>query len=258
MSDQRARIAEHGWGVAAICVLFGVPLLFADWTFLAALDFDSIWTYRATLARGLGYTAGFTFIAVAVGYPLGLMLAIAGRSASKVVRGLVVAYVEFWRNTPLLVQLFWIHFALPLMTGVNTTVLQSSAVAMVANVAAYYTEIARAGIGAVPPGQWDAARALGLSRYRVWRFVVLPQAIRVIIPPSTNLVVSILKASSILSILGVGELMRETVRLSNHTFRVVEFYTFAAALYVVVGLIVVAVSGRLEARFSRGRASHAL
>lgn len=240
------RIWNARWQIAAIVVLIAVPLLLADWHFLGALRFVDAWTYRGTLARGFGYTIGYALIAIFIGYPAGILLAIAGRARSRLVRWAVIAHVEFWRNTPLLVQLFWIHFAFPLVTGYHTNVLQSGAIAIIANVSAYYTEVARAGIDSIPSGQWDAARALGMSTPLIWRLVILPQAIRIMIPPSTNLVISILKATSVLSILGIGELMRETVRLSNHTFRVVEFYSVTALIFIIVGLVVAGLSARLE------------
>lgn len=251
----KSRLRSHQellWRAVAIAVLVGVPLAFADWNFLGNLDFGVVWKYRTTLLSGLLMTVFYTLGGVCVGYPLGVFLAILARSRLIAIRAIVVAYVEFWRNTPLLVQLFWIHFALPLITGVSLTTAQSGFVALTANIGAYYCEVARAGINAISNGQWDAARALGLRSLPTWRLVILPQAFRIVIPPSTNLILSIFKATSILSILGIGELMRETVRLSNFTFRVVEFYTITAFLYLVIGIAVAMLSRRLEQRLDGG------
>ena len=240
------------WRIVAIGVLLGVPLAFADWDFLQKLDFGAVWKYRATLLSGLATTIAYTLGGIGVGYPLGLCLAILGRSKLIAIRAIVIAYVEFWRNTPLLVQLFWIHFALPLIIGGSLTTAQSGFIALTANIGAYYCEVARAGINSISSGQWDAARALGLRGVPTWRLIIFPQALRIIIPPSTNLILSIFKATSILSILGIGELMRETVRLSNFTFRVVEFYTATAFLYLIFGLVVAILSRRLEKHLDGG------
>lgn len=253
MQARSHRSAEAVWTFVAVGVLVGVPLLFADWDFLRSLDFSAIWTYRSTLLLGLLSTAVYAIGGIVAGYPLGILLAICGRSRFAIVRGLVVGYVEIWRNTPLLVQLFWIHFALPVITGISMPVSVSGFIAFTANVSAYYSEIARAGINSIAAGQWDAARSLGLRPIMVWRLIVLPQALRIVIPPSTNLSLSIFKATSILSIIGIGELMRETTRLSNFTFRVVEFYTVTALIFVALGLAIAALSRRLERRFEGGQ-----
>jgi polar amino acid transport system permease protein len=223
-----------------------------DREFVAALDFGVVWQYRATLARGFVVTVAFTTAGVVAGFLFGLVLGLASQSRRRLVRWLVAAHVELWRNTPLLVQLIWIHFALPFATGIITSPAESAFIALTANVGAYYAEIVRAGIGSVPPGQWDAARALGLSRRMTWRKVILPQTLRIILPPSVNLVLSVFKATAILSILAVGELMRETVRISNFTYRPVELYTAAALIYVAAGLAISHFASRIERRLERG------
>jgi polar amino acid transport system permease protein len=111
------------------------------------------------------------------------------------------------------------------------------------------SEVIRAGIDAVPKGQWEASRALGLGPGIIWLRVILPQALRIILPPLANTMVSLLKGTAILSILAVAELMRATTRISTHTARPVELFTVAAIIYFLVGLATVRVFAWLERRF---------
>ena len=158
----------------------------------------------------------------------------------------VVVYVEIWRNTPLLVQLIWVHFALPLVTGLTTTALQSGLIAITLQSAAYFTEIVRAGIEAVPKGQWEASRALGLPRRTMWMSVILPQAGRIIIPPLANFAISLFKATAILTVLSINELMTVTTRISNVAFKPLELFTAAAVIYFVIGYAMSRGTLRLE------------
>jgi His/Glu/Gln/Arg/opine family amino acid ABC transporter permease subunit len=246
----RGRDWSTSVGIAIIAAAVGAGALAAvDWEYVAALDAGVVWEYRSTLLRGFAVTLAFTVAGLSLGILLGTMLAMLAQASFAPVRWLVAAYVEFWRNTPLLVQLIWIHFALPLITGVQTSVNQSGLLGVTLNTGAYYTEIVRSGIGAIPRGQWEAARALGLPRWITWGRIILPQAVRIIIPPTTNMSISVFKATAILSILNVGELMREVVRISNYTYKPVEFYSAAAVMYAVVGLLISRLAKRVERRF---------
>lgn len=220
-----------------------------DWDYLATLDFTLPWTYRQALFDGLLLTLVFFFLGGGLGFALGLAITVADRVVVRPVRWVLIVFVELFRNTPLLVQLMWIHFALPQIIGVNMSVFQSGLVAITLNVGAYMSEILRAGIDSVPRVQWDACRALGLGRYPTWRFVVLPQAIRIVLPPLANMMVSLLKGTAILSILSIAELMRATSRISTHTARPVEAFTVAAILYILVGLATVRAFAWAERRY---------
>ena len=219
-----------------------------NWEYLAALDFSILWTYRSAFLNGLGisllYTLGGTFL----GLTLGCLVSIAGQSGVPPLRWTMVAFVELFRNTPLLVQLFWIHFALPVLTGINTTIYESGLLALTLNATVYFSEIVRAGILAVPRGQREAAISLGLGLWSQWRYVVIPQAMRVVIPPLANMVVSMFKGTAVLSILSIAELMRNTTRISIHSVRPVEIYTGAALLYFLVGAALMLFFAYLEKR----------
>ncbi len=246
------------WGenalFAALAVGFAAFLVFqVNWELIGSLDFSVVWKYRLPLLKGLGTTLLLTAIAGVSGLFFGTILAILSQSPSAPVRWIVVAYVELFRNTPLLVQLIWIHFALPAFTGINTTALESGIVAITLQAGAYFTEIVRAGIEAVPKGQWEAAYALGLPDWTRWTYVILPPAIRTMIPPLVNLTISFFKASAILSILQVSELMTITNRISNVTFKPIELFTATAVIYFILGYIMSQTTLRIERVLQRGQ-----
>lgn len=221
---------------------------------MSDLDPSLIWTYRAALLQGLLITLGLTIFAVGVGGVLGVALAAASRSNSRAVRWASIVYVEFWRNTPLLVQLMWVHFALPFLTGVPTTPIQSGLIGLTLNAAANFAEIVRGGVNAVAHEQWEAARSVGLGRILVWRLVILPQVVRIVLPTLVNMTISIFKGTTIVSILSVGELLQIVNRISNYTFKAVEVFTFAALVYLLIGTVLDAAARRLESRLKEGLA----
>ena len=233
--------------LAFLAFLAGLGVLI-DWELVGSLDFSVAWEYREVLFRGLRLTIWITMIATALGLLIGTLLAILSQSPVAVLRWLVVAYVEIWRNTPLLVQLIWIHFALPMLTGITTTAFQSGVITMTLQASAYFTEIVRAGIEAIHKGQWEAANALGIPAWNRWTRVILPQAARIVIPPLANLAISLFKATSILSILSISELMTVTTRISNVAFKPIELFTVTAVIYFVVGYTMSRGTLRLERR----------
>lgn len=217
---------------------------------LDPIDFEVIWRYLPSLLTGLWTNILLTLLGfLAGGIVLGTLLALANMSPRRLIRWPAFAFVEFWRSTPLLVQAVWMHFAFPVLTGISTTPFQSALLALVFNVAAYCSEIIRAGILGVPQGQFEAARALGLHSVLMWRKVVMPQAMRLVIPPLIGTIISIFKATAILQVLAINDLMRAASRISSYTYQPVEIYTTAAALAFLTGLIVTLAGGRIEARF---------
>lgn len=243
------------WGLVVLSVAGGAYLLSnANWHTIAKLDFGAVWLYREPLLRGLLATLGLTVVAALFGMLSGTLLAVLSQSRLAPLRWLVVAHVELFRDTPLLVQVMWIHFALPMLTGYNTGPLESGVIAIALHASAYFTELMRAGIQAVPRSQWDAAYALGLPTWTRWTRVILPPAIRVVLPPLVSLTISFFKGTAILSVLQVGELMSVSSRISNATFRPIEIFTFAALVYVLIGFAMSRVASVLEARLGRSEA----
>ncbi|MDH3691171.1 MAG: amino acid ABC transporter permease [Gammaproteobacteria bacterium] len=240
-----AVLARYAFPSSALTLLV-VLSFFLNWELLLSLDFSVVWEYREVLWRGLLLTLLLTAAAGFLGLFFGTVLAIVSQSPIAVLRWLVAAYVEIWRNTPLLVQLIWIHFALPIVTGISTTALQSGIIGITLQASAYFTEIVRAGIEAVPKGQWEAAHALGLPARTRWLRVVLPPAIRIMIPPLVNLVISFFKATAILSVLQVSELMTVTNRISNVTFKPIELFTAVAVIYFILGYVMSRATLKIE------------
>ena len=238
-------VSKYSFPVLVLLAL-GVVAYFLNWKLLLSLDFSVVWEYREVLLRGLLVTLALTACAAVSGLVCGTILAIASQSNIAPLRWLVIAFVEIWRNTPLLVQLIWIHFALPLVTGINTTALESGVIGITLQAAAYFTEIVRAGIESVPKGQWEAAYSLALPARIRWTRVILPPAIRTMIPPLVNLTISFFKGTAILSILHVSELMTVTNRISNVTFKPVELFSSIAVIYFIVGIVLSKTTLRLE------------
>ncbi len=248
---KESRYAEQAFGFA---VLIGVGVLAyrsVNLSFLQALDFTVIYTYRVALLKGLGITLVLTSGSVIVGFVTGITLAILYQVPVAPLRWLITVHVEIWRNTPLLIQLFWVHFALPMLTGVSTTVFVSGILTMSLQASAYLTEIARAGIDAVPKGQWEAAYALGIPARTRWLVIILPQAMKIMIPPLAGTVISFFKASTVLSIFAVGELMTVANTVGNYTFKPIEVLTFVGAVYLVLGYIFSNLTYKLENMLSQ-------
>lgn len=226
-----------------------------DMDFLRSLDFGVAWEYLPTLLAGLWTNILLTFLGfVGGGLVLGTLLALANLSPRRLIRWPALVFVEFWRSTPLLVQAIWMHFAVPGLTGIATTPFQSALIALIFNVSAYCSEIIRAGVLGIGRGQFEAARSLGLPAWPMWRTVILPQALRLVLPPLVGTIISIFKATAILSVLAINDLIQAARRVSSYTYQPVEIYTTAALLAFLVGLAITLGGGRLERRLARGLA----
>jgi His/Glu/Gln/Arg/opine family amino acid ABC transporter permease subunit len=225
---------------------------FIDWSQIRVLDFGIVLKYWRPLTVAAGMTILITLSALALGLLLGVSFAILLELPIGPLRYVINAYIEIWRNTPLIVQLFWIHFGLPVVTGISTTALESGLLALTLQSSAYLADIARAGIQAVPRGQWDAVKALALPAPTKWLEVILPQALRIMIPPLGNVAVSFLNGSALLGVLSVGELMTVSAKVSDYTSKPVEIMTVTALLYLAINLLTGHLTSRLE-RFSGRR-----
>ena len=242
----RSGVGERVVGYGAL-LGFGVLLYSSiNWEFLSYLDFSIVYKYRVPLLKGLGITLLLTAITMVIGYVSGVIMAIAYQIPFKPLRWAITVHVEIWRNTPLLVQLFWVHFALPVITGVSTSVFVSGVIAMSLQASAYLTEIARGGIDAVPKGQWEAAEALGLPARSKWIEIILPQAMKIMIPPLANTGISFFKASTVLSLISVGELMTISNTIANYTFKQIEVLTAVGVIFFILGALFSSLTYKLE------------
>lgn len=227
-------VASFVGGIAVI----GAVALTINWSFVATLDFGVVLEYWHPLFRGGLTTLAITAAALITGLSVGVVLAVMLQLPLGPLRWLIIAYVELWRNTPLIVQLFWIHFGLPVFTGVSTTALESGFIALAAQSSAYLADIARAGIQAIPKGQWQAGYALGLPATSLWLELILPQALKLMIPAFGNLALSFLNGSALLSLLQVGELMTVATNISDYTFKPIEIMSSVALIYLAINLCV--------------------
>ena len=212
-------------------------------------EWDDGTLYRGLLIDGLLVTLQISFAAFGLMLLFGLVTAQLAASASFVGRAIARTYVEVIRNTPLLVQLYVIYFALSPVLGLDRMTAAILTLALFEG--AYAAEIFRAGIQAVPKGQVEAAQALGLSRFRVYRHVVLPQAVRLTLPPLTGQTVSLIKDSSIVSVIAVFDLTTEGRNIISDTFLTFEIWFTVAILYLMLTVTLsFAVTG-LEHRLQR-------
>ncbi len=238
-------------GTLVVAAAFAFILYSVKWQFVRTLDFSVIYQYWPLLAKGLSMTLFITLVSVATGLICGVMLAILYQVPSRILRILITIHVEVWRSTPLLVQIFWIHFALPQLTGIPTPALVSGIIAMTLQSSAYLTEITRAGIENIPRGQWEAAKVLNLSGRTTWLVVILPQALRLMLPALCNTVLSFFKGSTILSVLAINELVTVSNNIASFTFRPIEIVTFAGVVFFIIGYLISYMGSLLEKRMSK-------
>lgn len=199
-------------------------------------------------------TLGLTVVAIVGGLIIGFALALMKRSPWRLLSIPAATYIWFFRGTPLLVQLIVIYTGLPVI-GIRFSVVESALIGLTLNEAAYLAEIVRAGIAAVPPGQTRAARALGMRERQIMRYIVLPQALRIIVPPLGNSVNGLLKTTSVTSVISMEELLRRTQVLIQERFMVLELFAVAAIYYLALTTLWDFIQRRIERRFGRSDAS---
>ncbi len=199
-------------------------------------DFAPIGDYGSLILGGIGVTAGLTGIGAVFGVGLGIAIAWSRWERVPLVSSLAVAYVEVLRNTPFLVQLFFIFFGLPAL-GVRLGELEAAALTMVLNLGAYSAEIVRAGIQAVPPGQIEAAESLAMSRLQVFRHVILVPALQKIWPALSSQIVIVMLGSSVCSQIAAEDLTFAANFIQSRTFRAFEVFFVATLLYLLMSVI---------------------
>jgi polar amino acid transport system permease protein len=204
----------------------------------------------AQFAEGALTTLWLSIAALVAGIVIGLVLAVGQEAPFRTVRGLVMAYIWLFRGTPVLLQLVFAFNVLPAF-GVVLPGFACAVLALGLNEGAYMAEIMRSGIRAVGRGQRLAARALGLEERQIMAWVVLPQALRIIIPPIGNQFIGMLKLSAIVSVIGVQELLLVADQTASGTFRYIETLTAAGIYYLVLTTLFMGVQVLVERRFSR-------
>lgn len=219
---------------------------------MKAWDWDGFFGYLLNpyLFEGATVTVGLTIASIILGLILGCLLSMLRLSEYKLLVLIAKTYIWIFRGTPLLVQLIIIYTGLPQL-GIKFTVMESALLGLVLNEAAYLAEIIRGGILGVNSGQSSAARALGLNSIQTMLYIVLPQAIRIIIPALGNSVNGLLKTTSITSVISMEELLRRTQILIQEKFLVLELFIVAAIYYLILTGLWDVVQRRIEARYGR-------
>ena len=196
--------------------------------------FDVVWESLPFLLEGLWVTVLIVVACMAISLVLGLVLALARISSYTWLRLISAAYIDFFRGVPLLVLVFWAFFTVPIATGTPLPAIPTGIIAMSINLTAFVAEIYRAGIQSVTLGQRHAALSLGMTHRQALQRVILPQAVRHVVPPVASAWVSLFKDTALLSVIIVPELMYQARILAVQTYRPLEIYTVIALLYFVI------------------------
>lgn len=216
-----------------------------------SLDFSVVFQAWPFILSGLATTLKFTLLSALLGFVLGTVLSFAKLTNIKPLVWLSGAYTSIFRGTPLLVQLTMAYFAFPQLTGLRVSALTAGVVIFGLNSAAYISEIFRGGISAIDRGQYEAAMALGVT-YRPMMFdIVLPQAVRHILPGLVNECVALIKESSLVAYIGVMDLMRAAEQITVMSFRYFEPYLVVAAIYYILVLGLSSLANKLERWLNR-------
>ncbi|TWA98744.1 amino acid ABC transporter permease [Bradyrhizobium stylosanthis] len=216
-------------------------------------EFAALKPYWGLIWQGLLITVFYTVITVAAGLVIGLIVGILRTTAPRWIAVPLRLYIEIFRCTPLLVQLVWMYYALPVLIGVDMSPAMACFIALSLYAGSFYAEIFRGGIEAVDVGQWEAGRAIGMRRGKIFRRIVLPQATQVMIPSFINQTIMQLKNTSLVSVVAVGDLLYQGSVITAASYRPLEVYTTIAVLYFVVLFPLTLVADRVELRMGAHR-----
>lgn len=212
------------------------------------LNVDLMINSLPLLIAGAGITIQITAISVGLGLVIGMFVGIARISNVKLLRWLAAIYIDFLRGTPLLVQIFLIYFALPVILGQRIDPFMAAITACGINSGAYIAEIFRAGIQAIDEGQMEAGRSLGMTWVQTMRYIIVPQAFKNIVPPLGNEFIALLKDSSLVSVIGFEELTRRGQLIIARTYGSLEIWISVAIIYLVMTLTISRLVAYLEKR----------
>ncbi len=213
-------------------------------------NFDLVVTSFPLLLLGAGVTIKITAMSVALGVLIGLFVGIARICRVKPLRFLAAVYVDFFRGTPLLVQIFLFYFAVPVITGQRIDPYVAAVGSCGINSGAYVAEIVRAGIQSIDEGQMEAGRSLGMTWAQTMRYIIVPQAIKRVIPPLGNEFIALLKDSSLVSVIGFEELTRRGQLIIAKTYGSLEIWFSVAIIYLVMTLSISRLVAYLEKRYN--------
>ena len=217
---------------------------------------DYTWDFKVVadnfpiLLRGVGLTVELWAVAFGLGLMLGLLISLGPLSGKQWLRLPAIGYVEVFRNTPVLIQLIWFYYAFPIVLGQQLSPVAAAILALTLNTSAYCAEIFRGGIESIVPGQWEAAKALGMTRAMSLYRIILPQVGKRMLPAFTNRGIELAKVTSLASVLAVHEIMYQGRLLSSTYYRPLEILTVVALVYFVLIYPGSYLSARLERRLA--------
>ncbi len=216
-------------------------------------DFAALKPYWGLIGQGPVITVIYTVTTVIAGLLIGLVTGILRHHGAALGVDPLRGYIEAFRCTPLLVQLVWVYYALPVLIGVDMSAATACFITLSLYAGAFYAEIFRGGIEAVDTGQWEAGRAIGMRRGKIFRRIVLPQAIQVMIPSFINQTILQLKNTSLVSVVAVGDLLYQGSVITAASYRPLEVYTVIAVIYFLVLFPLTLVADRVEQRLGAHR-----
>ncbi|MFM9998134.1 MAG: amino acid ABC transporter permease [Burkholderiaceae bacterium] len=198
-------------------------------------DWSVIWDNLGLLGEGAELNVFLAVVTMALAIPGGLLLAFLRLSGFRLVRGAATAFVEFFRATPLILQIYWVYYVLPVFSDILFPPVATALIGLVCNISSFNSETFRAGILSIRQGQWNAGLALGMSRGQVMLRIVLPQAAMRVLPSLASTWVSLFKDTSLVSVIAVADLSYVALRLRAQTYRILEVLTAMAAIYWLMG-----------------------
>ena len=213
---------------------------------------DYIISIIPQMLMGTVDTLRLFFITIVLAIPLGILLAFCRVSSFAALRKIVAAYVYVLRGTPLMLQLLFVYFGLPFIPviGIRLDDFPAAVLAFVLNYGAYFCEIFRAGIQAIPRGQYEAAKTLGMNYVQTMRRIILPQVFKIILPPVSNETITLVKDTSLIYVLAMNDLLRTTRNLVQRDFNIMPFVV-AAVFYLVMSMVLTYGFNKLEKHFAR-------
>ncbi len=214
-------------------------------------NFDIVWQFRTVFLRGALITVTLSFYSLFFSMTFGLFIGIARQAKSRFFSVPASLYVEVIRDTPVLVQIVWIYYCLPILLGIKMPAFWSCVVALSIHFSAYVAEIIRAGIASIDKGQVDAAKVVGMSYWQAMKRIILPQTFRQMLPPLVNNFADIMKISALASVIGVYELLHSIDNAIMNSFRPLELYSALGVAYFILIFPVAFGARRAEAFFAR-------
>jgi polar amino acid transport system permease protein len=215
-------------------------------------DFTPVWRNAGFLVEGLANTIWLSACAIALGLMIGLGLALLRLAKSRLASVPATAVIEFYRNTPPLVHFFWYFYGLPILIGISLSPFVAALLALSIQSGAFFAEVFRGGIVSVERGQWEAGRALGMTYAKLMQRIILPQAVRRMVPPLMERSFELVKTTALAATLAYGELLYRAMVVTSQSFRPLEIYTAVAVLFFSLLFLASLVMRRVESHLQRG------